>query len=137
MKILSDNKDLPWVKNLSRSRYAGFLQLSCCLLQNYKRVPVHFIGSIAHHFEENLRATGDSMGITVGTITVSPNFRFANYHMKNHFKEISKGIVISMKNTRRKGSTFNESAGNYLKHQVAGQENPYRYRECLVKSCLR
>ena len=87
MKILSDNKDLPWVKNLIDQGMQDFFNSHVACYKNYKRVPVHFIGSIAHHFEENLRATGDSMGITVGTIIRKPIFGLVNYHMKNHFSK--------------------------------------------------
>ncbi|MEX1187793.1 MAG: TIM-barrel domain-containing protein [Bacteroidia bacterium] len=40
---------------------------------------------------------------------------------------------MSSKKNRRKGSTFNESVGNYLSHQVAGQEIHIQTENALVK----
>lgn len=85
MKILSDNKQLEWVQNLINTGMKDFFNSHVTCYKNYKKVPVHFIGSIAHHFEENLRATGHEMGISVGTIIRKPIFGLVNYHMKNHF----------------------------------------------------
>lgn len=85
MKILSDNKDHPWVAQLVAKGMRDFFESHVLCYKNYKRVPVNFIGSIAFNFEEILRAEGEKMEIKVGTIIQKPIFGLVNYHMKNHF----------------------------------------------------
>ena len=91
MKVLSDNKTLPWVQELVDKGMQDFFESHVMVYKNYARVPVHFIGSIAFHFEENLRRVGASMNIQVGTIIKKPIYGLVNYHMKHHFsKKITK-----------------------------------------------
>jgi len=90
MKLLSDNKELEWVDELVNKGMEEFFTASICCYKNYQRVPVHLIGSIAYHFEDNVRQVGERMGIQIGTIIKKPIFGLVNYHMKNHFaKKIS------------------------------------------------
>jgi hypothetical protein len=85
MKVLSDNKQLDWVQQLVDKGMEDFLTSSVACYKNYQRVPVHMIGSIAYHFEDNLRRVGARMGIEIGTIIKKPIFGLVNYHMKQHF----------------------------------------------------
>jgi glucosamine kinase len=85
MKVLSDNKDMLWVQTLVNKGMQDFLESHIACYKNYQRVPSHFIGSIAHFFEKNLREVAANMGIEVGTIIKKPIFGLVNYHMKNHF----------------------------------------------------
>jgi N-acetylglucosamine kinase-like BadF-type ATPase len=85
MKILSDNKKLEWVELLVNKGMEDFFMSHVTCYKNYQRVPVHFIGSIAHHFEDNLRNVANKMSIQVGTIIKKPIYGLVSYHMKNHF----------------------------------------------------
>jgi N-acetylglucosamine kinase-like BadF-type ATPase len=85
MKVLSDNKSHPWVNELVAKGMRDFFESHVMCYKNYKRVPVHFIGSIAYNFEEILRAEGAKLEIQVGTIIQKPIYGLVNYHMKHHF----------------------------------------------------
>jgi N-acetylglucosamine kinase-like BadF-type ATPase len=87
MKVLSDNKELPWVQELVDKGMEEFFLSNIACYKNYQRVPVHAIGSIAFHFEANLRRVGEKMGTQVGTIIKKPIFGLVNYHMKQHFSK--------------------------------------------------
>ena len=87
MKVLSNNKELPWVQELVDKGMEEFFLSNIACYKNYQRVPVHAIGSIAFHFEANLRRVGEKMGIQVGTIIKKPIFGLVNYHMKQHFSK--------------------------------------------------
>ena len=49
---------------------------------NYHKpwLPVHFVGSLAGSFAEELRETADSLGMTIGKILVSPMSGLVEYH---------------------------------------------------------
>jgi len=85
MKVLSENKQNPWVQQLIQQGMEAFFQSHVLCYKNHQRVPVHFIGSIAYHFEENLRKVADNLQVNVGTIIKKPIFGLVNYHLKNHF----------------------------------------------------
>lgn len=87
MKVLSENKEHPWVVETVNNGMAEYFRSHVIPYRNYQRVPVHFIGSIAYYFEDNLRQVADSMGIQVGTIIKKPIFGLVNYHLKNHFSK--------------------------------------------------
>lgn len=90
MKVISDNKHLPWVQETVNQGMRDFLRTHVQCYKNSQKVPTHMIGSIAYFFEENLRQTADTMGIRIGTIIKKPIFGLVNYHLKNHFhKNIS------------------------------------------------
>ena len=50
---------------------------------NWNSEPVHFIGSVAYHFQEELKAVCAERGITVGAIIKKPIDGLASYHMKH------------------------------------------------------
>ena len=49
---------------------------------NYHKpwLPVHFVGSLANHFAEELKETADSLGMTIGKIDASPMSGLVDYH---------------------------------------------------------
>ncbi|MBX7202778.1 MAG: hypothetical protein K1X77_06880 [Bacteroidia bacterium] len=85
MKVLSDNKQHTWVQELINTGMETFFNTHISCYKNYQRVPVHFIGSIAYHFESNLRQVAARMEIEAGTIIKKPIFGLVNYHLKHHF----------------------------------------------------
>ena len=89
MKVLSENKQNPWVQEQINKGMEEFFISHITCYKNHQRVPVHFIGSIAYHFEENLRKIAAGMQIRVGTIIKKPIFGLVNYHLKHHFTKKS------------------------------------------------
>ncbi len=43
-------------------------------------MPVHFVGSLADNFADELRETADSLGMTIGKIEISPMSGLVDYH---------------------------------------------------------
>jgi hypothetical protein len=43
-------------------------------------MPVHFVGSLAQSFADELREAADSLGMTIGNIEVSPMKGLVEYH---------------------------------------------------------
>jgi glucosamine kinase len=82
MKIISENKDLPFVKQMVVEGSIHFMQNHVCCFSNYQKYPVHFIGSIAYIFEEQIRQAAKTMDITIGNIIQKPIFGLVDYHLK-------------------------------------------------------
>jgi glucosamine kinase len=82
MKIFSSYKDNSYVKNTVAAGMNHFLLNHVCCFANYKTVPVHFIGSIAFHFEDILKAEAQKLGIEVGNIIKKPIDGLVDYHLK-------------------------------------------------------
>ncbi len=82
MKVISDNKHLPFVQDMVYNGSVEFLRNHVCCFPNHQKYPVHFIGSIAFHFEDILRKAAESLGIKVGNIIQKPIYGLVDYHLK-------------------------------------------------------
>ena len=82
MKIYATFKENPYVKSTVAAGMNHFLMNHVCCFANYKSVPVHFIGSIAFHFEDILRDESKKLGIEVGNIIKKPIDGLVDYHLK-------------------------------------------------------
>lgn len=82
MKIFSTYKENAYVKNTVAAGMKHFLENHVCCFANYKSVPVHFIGSIAFHFEDILKAEAKKLNIEVGNIIKKPIDGLVDYHLK-------------------------------------------------------
>ena len=51
----TSHKDDAWIKNTVKSGFEEFMNLFVANYSNYKKIPVHFIGSIAFHFKDITR----------------------------------------------------------------------------------
>jgi N-acetylglucosamine kinase-like BadF-type ATPase len=82
MKVISENKDLPYVQEMIFDGMVHFLKNHVCCFSNYQKVPVHFIGSIAYYHEDILKKAAASLGITVGNIIQKPIYGLVDYHLQ-------------------------------------------------------
>jgi glucosamine kinase len=57
-----------------------FIKIYIWRFKDYKQLPVHFVGSVAFHFEQELKTICNSLQVTVGTIIQAPIFGLLNYH---------------------------------------------------------
>ncbi|NNC94132.1 MAG: hypothetical protein HKN92_01125 [Chitinophagales bacterium] len=81
-KLLSDNRNDVWVEELVSHGMLDFLSYHVCSFENYRDVPVHFVGSIAFFFEDVLRAVAERRSVTVGKIMKQPVEGLVDYHLR-------------------------------------------------------
>ena len=81
-KFLSDNRDDLYVEELIGEGMLEFLAIHVCRFENYRQVPVHFVGSIAFFFEDILRSVAKRRFIEVGSILKQPVYNLVDYHLK-------------------------------------------------------
>jgi len=82
-KYIRKNKDIPFIKELIKSSFEDFLILVALPLNKDKKLPVHFTGSIAWFFKDELAYIADKLGFILGNISQKPIDDLADYHFNS------------------------------------------------------
>jgi len=81
--FLKENLEFDYTQELFREGFQLFVQKTLSKVRNYQDYPVHFMGSIAFHFQEILREILKNEGITIGKIVKTPSEGLRKYHLEN------------------------------------------------------
>jgi glucosamine kinase len=79
-RFLGDNLQHPFVQKLVSESLGEFLDRQVCKYNGYQHVPIHFVGSIAYHFQEILEKCLDDRKLKLGTIVRKPIYPLADFH---------------------------------------------------------
>ncbi|HNR20503.1 MAG TPA: N-acetylglucosamine kinase [Bacteroidia bacterium] len=82
-KFLSSHKESDYVVNMVRKGFTEFYETTIVVYPESKKHPVHFIGSIAHHFSHILKEVANKNGFSVGKILVKPVEDIMEYFKSN------------------------------------------------------
>lgn len=82
MTFLGRHQEVPQVISLLEEGFQAFVDVHIKCYDNFSEVPVHFVGSVAYHFQNVLRHVCEREGIEVGQIIKRPIDGLANYHIK-------------------------------------------------------
>ena len=92
MKFFTQNGGHPllieWVKEGIRK----FIDIHVKCFDNWKELPVHFIGSVGYYFEDTLKAVCKEEGVHLGTIIKKPVYTLADYHVKYIFAKKQENV---------------------------------------------
>lgn len=88
MKFLGKHKDHPWVVNLIEEGMRHFINIHVKCFDDWKKVPVHFIGSIGFYFQHCLETVARESGIRLGSVIQKPIDGLVGYHAKYKKAEI-------------------------------------------------
>jgi N-acetylglucosamine kinase-like BadF-type ATPase len=80
-RFLGDHLDHPLVRNLVAGCLSEFLDRQVVKYQGYQQVPVHFVGSIAYHFQDILAKCMDERRLKLGVVVRKPIYPLADYHV--------------------------------------------------------
>lgn len=80
MKIIHQFKKENIIHGMLQRGFKEFLKIHVCKFENYKEVPVHFVGSVAINFREELTECCASMGIQMGVFTNHPVTGLLKFH---------------------------------------------------------
>lgn len=80
-RFLGDNLHHPFIQKLVADCIGEFLDRHVCKYQGYQHVPVHFVGSIAHHFHAILSKCMDDRRLQLGQIVRKPIYPLAEFHL--------------------------------------------------------
>ncbi|MCO5234440.1 MAG: hypothetical protein M9888_11990 [Chitinophagales bacterium] len=81
-KEIFDFKSLDYVQRILKQSFEDFFIFNISIFPDYQKYPVHFIGSIATHFEDELRRTALSLNIQVGKIIQKPIESIVRYYLQ-------------------------------------------------------
>ena len=79
-EFLAPRQNHPFVKDLVSNSFNAFFEEQVSKYDNYKELPVSFVGSIAFYYKEILLETANRIGIKVLTIMKSPVEGLMTYH---------------------------------------------------------
>lgn len=78
--FLAENLHEPCIKSLVLGAFTAFLRRNVMQYDGWSSLPVHFIGSIAYHYEDVLREACMASGVRAGTILQSPMEGLVKFH---------------------------------------------------------
>ncbi len=79
-KFLSKNIQVPAIENLVVSCFREFVTRNLLQYPGIERTPIHFTGSIAFHFEAQLKKVLEERHLTLGNIERAPMEGLIRYH---------------------------------------------------------
>ena len=82
-KFLIKHKDTDFCKKFIHEEMESFLENYIKQFENYKEVPVHFIGSIAFYLKEELKEVLEKHNIKIGNVLRRPIDGLIEYHILN------------------------------------------------------
>jgi glucosamine kinase len=80
-KFLGENLQHPFIKHLVAESLGEFLDRHVAKYNGYQHVPISFVGSIAHHFQEVLQKCMEERRMKLGNVVRKPIYQLADYHM--------------------------------------------------------
>jgi N-acetylglucosamine kinase-like BadF-type ATPase len=80
--FLAQNIDEDCVKKLVVGSFNQFFERHVSTYDNYKRLPINFVGSVAHHFKYVLEEVAKNYGCRIGLIVKAPVGKLIEYHYK-------------------------------------------------------
>ncbi len=82
MRFVSSHKTHPYFHKMIYDGLYHFASIHIACYDNYKETEVHFVGSIAHYFRDELDQVASELGFTIGNIVKKPIDALADYHIK-------------------------------------------------------
>ena len=81
MKFIAKHKSADIVKEWLQDGFGAFLDIHVACFDNFKQMPIHFIGSVAYHFSEDLSLACEKRGMKMGNLIKKPIEGLAKYHL--------------------------------------------------------
>jgi len=82
MKFIGRFRSHEYVQNMVLKGFRHFIQEHIKCFDNHKNVPSHFVGSVAFHFQDELKQVAKEEGIEVGKIIKKPIDGLVDFHFK-------------------------------------------------------
>lgn len=80
-KVLSAFQETPYVQQLISESFNAFVLFQLNFFDHIENHPIHFIGSVAFHYQSILKTCLEKNGLQVGTIISSPLQGVIDYHL--------------------------------------------------------
>lgn len=80
MPVLNQFRTSDYAQVLLHEGMTAFLKRYVCTFPLHREVPVHFVGSVAHFFREELAACATQLGLQMGHVVQHPVNGLVDYH---------------------------------------------------------
>ncbi len=80
-RFLFDHKEHPYIQQLVYRSFSEFLDRHVVKYENYKNLPIHFVGSIAYYFSFILKELLSERNLKFGSIVKKPIDKLVDYHL--------------------------------------------------------
>ncbi len=82
IKLFYDERKHPFVWQLIKECFREFLHRHVFKYENYRELPIHFVGSVAFHFQEILEELIREEGLRLGVVLQKPINALFDYHLQ-------------------------------------------------------
>lgn len=82
--FINEHRTHPFIYNLITEAFRLFYKYQICCYPKHKEVPVHFVGSVAYHYNDILTEVGKEFAITTGRFIKAPIDGLVEYHRENN-----------------------------------------------------
>lgn len=82
--FVAENLIDPSIRNLVMNSFKSFLKRNVMQYNDWDKLPIHFVGSVAFNYQDVLQEAVNSMGMKVGKIIQSPMEGLIKYHSVKH-----------------------------------------------------
>lgn len=82
-RFLADNINFKYIESIVLTAFRDFFTTHIVKYNKHKNVPVHFVGSVASVFQNQLMQVAKEFKVSVGTIIKQPIQNLFEYHLKN------------------------------------------------------
>lgn len=79
-RFINNNREHPYIHNLITEAFKAFYKYQVCCYAKHKEVPVHFVGSVAYHYQDILTEVGKQFDIKTGNFIKAPIDGLVRYH---------------------------------------------------------
>jgi len=86
VRFISDYKNEAPFKEILKDGMKQFMQTHVCCYDNYKEVPVHFIGSVAFYYQDAIQEAAKELDISLGQIIRKPIENIVKFHVDHLIK---------------------------------------------------
>lgn len=88
MRFVSQHNDHPYFDEIIYQGLYHFADIHITCYENYKELPVHFVGSIAYYFRDQLERVAKELGFTIGNVVKKPIHSLTDFHVQKYSSKL-------------------------------------------------
>jgi N-acetylglucosamine kinase-like BadF-type ATPase len=81
MKFMVPHREHSYIQNIVYHGLKHFAEIHIQCYPNYRDVPVHFVGSVAHFFGDIMQQIANELGFNIGIIDKNPAHSLLKFHL--------------------------------------------------------
>jgi hypothetical protein len=85
-QFIKERIDNPHLRKLVKQSITEFVDAYICSIKNYENLPVHFVGSVPHFFEEIVNEVVEEHNLVKGIFVEEPIDLLVGYLIEKHYR---------------------------------------------------